>query len=149
MSVPEKTDYMTDEDRKSYDVFIDQLLKNLDEIYQHSVIPKNCTGNTELELRVQRAFTVGQIKHHMRRNIFYIRDKDRATDLLHIEYLYELKKYDEVISRLKDMPLSEKNKVAHYFLALSLHMSDKDLDEAVRRYGRALPSSNYFCTPLV
>jgi len=58
--------------------------------------------------------------------------------LARIRNLTNLKRYDQVITRLEEIPLDSNNPEGHYYFALALHTTGKDYLKALRHYTKAL-----------
>ena len=58
--------------------------------------------------------------------------------LARIRNLINLKRYDQVITHLEEIPLDSNNPEGHYYFALALHTTGKDYLKALRHYTKAL-----------
>ena len=65
-------------------------------------------------------------------------DKGSLNSKLSIRNLTMIHEFEKVTERLSDLPLDDPNPSLQYYLALSLHNTKKNFDEALIRYTKAL-----------
>ena len=65
-------------------------------------------------------------------------DQNSITSIIAIRNLSMINNFDEILKRLSNLSLNDTNADLQYYLALSLHNTKKNLDEALTRYSKAL-----------
>ena len=65
-------------------------------------------------------------------------EKESLVSVISIRNLTMINEFEKVTERLSDLPLDDPNPSLQYYLALSLHHTQKKLDEALIRYTKAL-----------
>jgi tetratricopeptide (TPR) repeat protein len=65
-------------------------------------------------------------------------EKESLVSVISIRNLTMIKEFEKVTERLSDLPLDDPNPSLQYYLALSLHNTKKNFDEALIRYTKAL-----------
>lgn len=88
---------------------------------------------------------IDQMNHYLTKdNEFEITDNNIKNSNFAIQNLVHLGDYQEVVRRMSKLPIDSDDGEKQYYLALSLHITDQNLEEALIRYTTALDSGYYF-----
>ena len=85
---------------------------------------------------------VDEVNDFLRKNRIQEIKETVETTNLEIKNLLFSSKYQEIIEKLKDLPINSKNYVAQYSLAYSLHITNQRIEESLRRYTCALENGH-------
>lgn len=139
---------------ENYGERIDELVEYLESIGYHFFDLKRGSKITRPNIVNSYSHEIGYLLasvklkeseylHHLEENITpkimrITNEKKIDVDILEVRTLVDTKKFDEVIKRFSHIPVGYDSAEMQYCLAFSLHQSNQNLEEAIKRYTSAL-----------